>query len=110
MHRLAIPGSFCLAVMLLAAPGVRAAAPATACAYNVLFGVDATPGGFCPIRVDSHVSTKILSQRQVYKIQGADMTIVVVSKTSSGTYSTDAISSPAFHYVGIQVVEPPAQG
>jgi hypothetical protein len=111
MYRFAVPGGLGLALLLLvAAPGVRAAAPATVCAYDALFGVSAGPGGFCPIRVDSHVSTRVLSQRQVYKIQGTDMTTVIVSKTSSGTYTTDGIASPAMHYLGVYAAPAPAQG
>lgn len=69
MYRSAVPGSLCLVLLVLvAAPGVRAAAPATVCAYDALFGVSAGAGGFCPIRVDSHVSTTIISQSKVYKM------------------------------------------
>jgi hypothetical protein len=111
MYRFAVPGGLCLALLaLVAAPGVRAAAPATVCAYDALFGVSAGPGGFCPIRVDGQVSTTSPKRSKVYKVQGADMTTVIVARTSSGTYTSDGVVSPTMHYVGVYAAPVPTQG
>lgn len=74
-----------------------------------------TAPGFDPsklVRFEDHdylveqqdwVSTDPLTTTSVKKIEGGKVSVVTITKTSTGTYSTDAMFSPHVRYPGIEV-------
>lgn len=55
------------------------------------------------ITLDDSVSTDVLSRRTVTKISFGRKSVVSIVTTPSGTYSSDAITSPNIRYPGIEV-------
>ncbi|MEO6395364.1 MAG: hypothetical protein ABIO40_05590 [Devosia sp.] len=53
--------------------------------------------------LDPSVSTDVLSTQTVKKIGFGQVTIVTIIKTPTGTYSSDAVTSPYVQYPGIEV-------
>lgn len=60
---------------------------------DTLFSVEVEPG----------VSTEVLKTATIRKIEFGRTSVVKVTTTASGTYSTDGLYSPHFRYPGIHV-------
>lgn len=60
---------------------------------------------FFAIDYDASVSTDVLSSTTIKKIEGGRVSYVSVGTTSTGTYSSDALTSKHIKYPGITVSE-----
>jgi hypothetical protein len=76
---------------------------------ETLFPLPLDPNIFAKYDVvfDDSVSTEVIRQQSVTKIGFGKVTNVTIVTTPSGTYSSDAITSPYVKYPGIEVSKRP---